>query len=91
MPDAMPAASFVSQAFGLRWRSDRPNRWFAEAPDDGRAIDVEIRRRALLDPRPGGRRINRGELFDDGTRFALDGAIIDMFDGQPDRMGRSRR
>lgn len=78
----MPAGGFVTQAFGLRWRSDWPNPWFADAPDDGRAIDVEIRRRAVLDPRPGGRQVNRGELFADGTRFALDGAVIDMYEGQ---------
>lgn len=72
---------FVTQAFGLRWRSDRPTPWFADAPDDGRAADVSITRRKMPSPRPGGRRINRGELFDDGTRFALDGAVFDMFDG----------
>lgn len=82
MPDAVSAGGFVSQAFGLRWRSDWPNPWFADAPDDGRAIDVEIRRRATPAPRAGGHRINRGELFADGTRFALDGAVIDMYDGR---------
>ncbi|THD35883.1 MAG: hypothetical protein E7773_08005 [Sphingomonas sp.] len=78
----MPDTAFVTQAFGLRWRSDWPNPWFADAPDDGRAIDVEIWRRAALEPRPGGRRINQGELFADGTRFRLDGAVIDMYDGR---------
>jgi hypothetical protein len=82
MPDLMPAGGFVTQAFGLRWRSDWPNPWFAEAPDDGRAVDVEIKRRAVIEPRPGGRQVNRGELFADGTRFALDGAVIDMYEGQ---------
>ena len=71
----------MAQAFGLRWQSDWPIPWFADTPDDGRAIDVDIRRRDLLSPRPGGRRVNRGELFADGTRFSLDGAIIDMYDG----------
>ena len=82
MPDAVSAGSFVTQAFGLRWRSDWPNPWFADAPDDGRTIDVEIRRRAGIEPRPGGRQVNRGELFADGTRFALDGAVIDMYQGR---------
>ena len=58
-----------------------PIPWFAEAPADGRAVDVEIRRRLSLEPRSGGRRVNRGELFADGTRFALDGAVMDMYDG----------
>ena len=73
---------FASQAFGLRWHSDWPNPWFAAAPDDGRIADVDIRRCAELAQRRGGRRINNGEVFADGTRFTLDGAVIDMFDGQ---------
>lgn len=56
--------------------------WFAEAPDDGRAVDVEIERYASLPPRHGGRRLNHGEVFADGTRFTLDGATIDMVDGR---------
>ena len=55
--------------------------WFADAPDDGRPADIAIRRRDALPPRPGGRRVNRGELFADGTRFGQDDAVIDMFDG----------
>jgi hypothetical protein len=72
---------YMTQAFGLRWRSDWPVPWFADAPDDGRTADVDIKRRPVLEPRSGGRRVNRGELFADGTRFALDGAVIDMYDG----------
>lgn len=82
MARAASGDGYVTQAFGLRWRSDWPNPWFAEAPGDGRGVDVEITRRATLEPRPGGRRVNRGELFADGTRFALDGAVIDMYEGQ---------
>ena len=83
MHGTMPAAAaFASQAFGLRWHSDWPNPWFAAAPDDGRVADVEIRRCTALPARPGGRRINNGEVFADGTRFSLDGAVIDMVDGR---------
>lgn len=73
---------FVSQAFGLRWRSDWPLPWFAPAPDDGRTIDVEVERAAELTPRPDGRRINHGVLYHDGTRFTFEGAVIDMFGGR---------
>lgn len=78
----MSGNRFVGQAFGLRWASDYDIPWFAEAPDDGRAADVEVARTAVLAPRPGGVRINHGELFDDGTRFHFKGAVFDMFDGR---------
>lgn len=82
MADRASGPSFMAQAFGLRWRSDSPVPWFADAPDDGRAADVDITRRNMLTPRPGGRHINRGALFADGTRLVLDGAVMDMFDGR---------
>jgi uncharacterized protein YndB with AHSA1/START domain len=82
MPVNVPKSKpYVAQAFGLRWRSDCPIPWFGQAPDDGRAIDVEIERSLTLEPRPGGRRVNNGEIFPDGTRFMFEGAVIDMVDG----------
>lgn len=73
---------FIAQAFGLRWASDCPIPWFAEVPDDGRVADVQVERALVLEPRHGGMRVNRGELFENGTRFHFEGAVFDMFDGQ---------
>lgn len=73
--------SYITQAFGLRWESDWPVPWFADAPRDIRPIDIKITRRAVLGPRPDGYQVNRGELFADGTRFAIEDAVIDMYEG----------
>ena len=74
--------SFVAQAFGLRWASDCPIPWFTEVHDDSGLADVQVERALVLEPRPGGMRVNRGELFENGTRFHFDGAVFDMFDGR---------
>jgi len=73
---------FIGQAFGLRWESDCDIPWFAEMPDDGGIADVQVERALVLAPRQGGIAINHGELFEDGTRFYFEGAVLDMFDGR---------
>lgn len=83
IPDASArqAFPFAGEAFGLRWHSNRPLTALAPAAEDGRAADVLVEKVDALPSRPGGRRLNKGWLFADGTRFWFEGAAMDMVDG----------
>lgn len=72
-------APFLSRAFGLVWESDTPLREFGPALPDDHEPDVLVRRTEYVAARPGGRRINNGEIFDDGARFRFGEACFDTF------------
>ncbi|WP_370238688.1 HPr kinase/phosphorylase [Brevundimonas sp.] len=72
---------FLSRAFGLLWRSDRPLDQFTASGESG-AVDVTVRRFPRLEDRPGGTPINNGEVFADGARFSFGDATFDVFGGE---------
>ena len=77
--------SYGADAFGLRWRSDRPLHLFTEAHwADETLPDVRVSRRAGLPAvRVDGRKINNGELFADGVRFTTpQGIVLDLWNGE---------
>lgn len=74
-------APFLSRAFGLVWESDTPLCQFGPALPGDRTPDILVRRTEHGAARPGGRRVNNGEVFGDGARFHFGEACFDTFGG----------
>lgn len=70
----------MARAFGLVWNSDRPLDRFTSS-DSSAGADVTVSYTPCLPDRPGGARVNNGEVFADGARFRFGDATFDIFAG----------